>query len=96
MTAFMEFRRTLDRNRKARSKGGMGMKPLIEINERRQGEPAAKRQRGAVQDLVLAKLRRGLMVGAFVPGKTITIRSLVEVLGSSRMQVSEAINQLKA
>jgi DNA-binding GntR family transcriptional regulator len=74
----------------------MGMKPLIAISERREREPAAKRQRGAVQDRVLAKLRRGLMVGAFVPGQTITLRRLAELLGTSPMPVREAINQLTA
>ena len=61
--------------------------------KRENGSPV-KRQRGEVQDLVLSKLRRGLMIGAFVPGQKITLRRLAEMLGTSPMPVRKAINQL--
>jgi DNA-binding GntR family transcriptional regulator len=57
--------------------------------------PAARR-RGELQDRVVAQLRRGLMVGAFVPGQTVSLRKLAEHLGTSAMPVREAINQLTA
>jgi DNA-binding GntR family transcriptional regulator len=72
------------------------MKRFMAVSERERGEETGKRQRGALQDQVLAKLRRGLMVGAFVPGQTITLRRLAELLGTSPMPVREAINQLTA
>ena len=36
------------------------------------------------------------MIGAFVPGQTITIRRLAELLGTSPMPVRKAINQMTA
>jgi DNA-binding GntR family transcriptional regulator len=72
------------------------MKPLIATSERPERAPGAKQQRGVVQDRVLAQLRRGLMVGALVPGQMITLRRLAEMLGTSPMPVREAINQLTA
>jgi DNA-binding GntR family transcriptional regulator len=49
-----------------------------------------------VQDRVLEKLRSGLMIGVFVPGQTITLRRLAEMLGTSPMPVRKAIHQLTA
>ena len=57
--------------------------------------PVARR-RGELQDRVVAQLRRGLMIGAFVPGQTISLRKLAQDLGVSPMPVREAINQLTA
>jgi DNA-binding GntR family transcriptional regulator len=57
---------------------------------------APPRRRGELQDRVSAQLRRGLMVGKFVPGQVITLRSLARDLGTSAMPVREAINQLVA
>ncbi|HET9664178.1 MAG TPA: GntR family transcriptional regulator, partial [Burkholderiales bacterium] len=54
------------------------------------------RRRGELQDRVVDELRRALMVGAFVPGQTISLRKLAEDLGTSAMPVREAINQLTA
>jgi DNA-binding GntR family transcriptional regulator len=68
-------------------------KSRVAIKKRENGSPI-KRQRGEVQDLVLSKLRRGLMIGAFVPGQKITLRRLAEMLGTSPMPVRKAINQL--
>lgn len=60
-------------------------------------DPAVpRRRRGELQDRVAAQLRRGLMIGAFVPGQTITLRMLAKSLGTSLMPVREAINQLVA
>ena len=39
---------------------------------------AKPRRRGEVQDRVVDELRRALMVGAFVPGQTISLRKLAE------------------
>ncbi len=68
-------------------------KSRVADKTRENGSPI-KRQRGEVQDLVLSKLRRGLMIGAFVPGQKITLRRLAELLGTSPMPVRKAINQL--
>jgi len=57
-------------------------------------ESGAARPRKGLQDRVYAQLKRGLMIGAFVPGQTITLRKLAETLGTSPMPVREAIAQL--
>jgi DNA-binding GntR family transcriptional regulator len=72
------------------------MKSLIAIDEEVRRPPAAKRHRGEVQDRVLERLRSGLMIGVFVPGQTITLRRLAEMLGTSPMPVRKAIHQLTA
>lgn len=72
------------------------MKSVIAIEEEVRRPLAAKRQRGEVQDRVLEKLRSGLMSGVFVPGQTITLRRLAEMLGTSPMPVRKAIHQLTA
>lgn len=56
----------------------------------------AKPPRGALQDEVLAKLRQGLMLGAFVPGQVISLRKLANTLGTSAMPVRDALAQLVA
>lgn len=56
----------------------------------------AKMRRGQVQDEVLARIRRGLMVGAYVPGQIMSIRKLAAQLGTSPMPVREALSQLVA
>jgi DNA-binding GntR family transcriptional regulator len=53
-------------------------------------------KRGSVQDGVLEKLRRGLMVGAFIPGQIISIRRLAALVGTSPMPVRDALSQLLA
>lgn len=60
------------------------------------GAPERPRRRGELQDRVVDQLRRGLMIGAFVPGQTISLRRLADDLGTSSMPVREAINQLVA
>ena len=76
----------------------MGLTPLIHVDRQRARAKAAAapRKRGAMQGRVLAELRHGLIVGAFVPGQTITLRRLAELLGTSPMPVREAIDQLTA
>ncbi|HYC43888.1 MAG TPA: GntR family transcriptional regulator [Burkholderiales bacterium] len=67
--------------------------------KKRAGKPAkraAPRRSGEMQDRVLAQLQRALMIGAFVPGQTISLRKLAESFGTSAMPVREAINQLVA
>lgn len=58
--------------------------------------PPTPRKRGELQDRVSAELRHRLMVGKFVPGQVITLRTLARGLGTSAMPVREAINQLVA
>lgn len=71
--------------------------PIGIVRKLRRGQPPPEqRRRGAVQDQVLAELCHGLMVGALVPGQTITLRQLAQLLGTSPMPVREAINQLTA
>lgn len=60
------------------------------------GKRARPRRRGELQDRIVDELRRALMVGAFVPGQTISLRKLAEDFGTSAMPVREAINQLTA
>lgn len=57
---------------------------------------APKRRRGAVRDHVLAELRRGLMVGAFVPGQVMSLRKLATRFQTSPMPVREALTELFA
>jgi DNA-binding GntR family transcriptional regulator len=56
----------------------------------------AKRRRGELQDQVLARLRNGLMAGAFVPGQVMSLRKLASSLGTSPMPIREALTQLVA
>jgi len=56
----------------------------------------ARRRKGEVQDQVLARLRNGLMIGAFTPGRSMSLRKLASSLGTSAMPVREAIKQLVA
>lgn len=55
-----------------------------------------KLRRGEVQDNVVAELRRGLMVGSFVPGQIMSLRKLAAGLGTSPMPIREALTQLVA
>lgn len=57
---------------------------------------AAKQRRGQVQDRVVAGLRHGLMVGAFIPGQVMSLRKLAAAFGTSSMPVRDAVNQLVA
>ncbi len=59
-----------------------------------QAGESANRRRSGLQERVYAQIKRGLMIGAFVPGQTITLRKLAETLGTSPMPVREAIAQL--
>lgn len=54
------------------------------------------RKRGHVQDLVAARLRHGLMVGAFIPGQIMSLRKLAAAFGTSPMPVREALSHLVA
>ena len=53
-------------------------------------------RRGQVQDEVLRRIRKGLMIGAFVPGQVMSLRKLASSFGTSPMPVREALNQLVA
>src|SRR5262245_50887226 len=74
----------------------MMLKTVEPAQEASGNGPLVARRRGAVQDRVSAELRHGLMIGVLVPGQTITLRRLAELLGTSPMPVREAINQLTA
>src|SRR5579884_2209875 len=56
----------------------------------------ARARRGQVQDAGLQKIRKGLMIGAFVPGQVMSLRKLASSLGTSPMPVREALKQLIA
>lgn len=49
-----------------------------------------------MQSMVLDRLRFGLMSGVFVPGQTLSLRSLAAALGTSPMPVRESLSRLVA
>lgn len=53
-------------------------------------------RRGKLQDQVLEQLRKGLMVGALIPGQVMSLRKLASSLGTSPMPVRGALSQLVA
>lgn len=55
-----------------------------------------KRDHGTLQQQVYSELRRCLMVGTFIPGQAVTLRTLANRLGTSPMPIREAINRLIA
>lgn len=55
-----------------------------------------KRARGHVQHQVLDYMRRGLMVGAFLPGQVMSLRKLAAGIGTSPMPVREVLSRLVA
>ena len=57
-------------------------------------EEPAKRTRGSVPEEVFQRLRRGLMVGAFVPGQVMSLRKLATSFGTSPMPIREALTRL--
>ncbi|VTU36067.1 GntR family transcriptional regulator [Variovorax sp. PBL-E5] len=57
-------------------------------------EEPTKRGRGRVQEEVFQRLRRGLMVGAFVPGQVMSLRKLASSFGTSPMPIREALTRL--
>ena len=59
-------------------------------------DSAPQRTKGSVQDSVYAELRRRLMVGYFLPGESITLRTLAADLGVSPMPVRAALRHLIA
>jgi DNA-binding GntR family transcriptional regulator len=62
-------------------------------NEDSAAEPA-KRVRGHLQNQVFERLRRGLMVGAFMPGQVMSLRKLANSFGTSPMPIREALTRL--
>ena len=57
-------------------------------------EGTPKRTRGSVPEEVFQRLRRGLMVGAFVPGHVMSLRKLAGSFGTSPMPVRDALARL--
>lgn len=68
----------------------------IAVRERPEtaAEESGKRVRGGVKEEVFQRLRRGLMVGAFVPGQVMSLRKLADSFGTSAMPVREALTRL--
>ncbi|MEJ8814766.1 GntR family transcriptional regulator [Variovorax ureilyticus] len=70
---------------------------MEKIASRRQSgtaEEPSKRARGSVPEEVFQRLRRGLMVGAFVPGQVMSLRKLAASFGTSPMPIREALTRL--
>ncbi|MGO4833242.1 GntR family transcriptional regulator [Rhizobiaceae sp. 2RAB30] len=61
-----------------------------------ESQEAPKRERGHVHEHVLRYMRRGLMVGAFLPGQVMSLRKLAAGLGTSPMPVREVLSRLVA
>jgi DNA-binding GntR family transcriptional regulator len=53
-------------------------------------------KRAHIKDLVLRRLRRGLMTGAFIPGQVMGLRALAAAFGTSSMPIREGLSQLVA
>jgi DNA-binding GntR family transcriptional regulator len=53
-----------------------------------------KRDRGHVHEHVLRYMRRGLMIGAFLPGQVMSLRKLAASFGTSPMPVREVLSRL--
>lgn len=51
---------------------------------------------GTLSKQVYEELRRSLMVGAFIPGQAVSLRSLASWLGTSLQPVREAVSRLMA
>lgn len=60
------------------------------------GKETAKKERGHVHEHVLRYMRRGLMVGAFLPGQVMSLRKLAAGFGTSPMPVREVLSRLVA
>jgi len=62
------------------------------------GEPLAAptRRRGRVHDEISARLRQGLMAGAFIPGQVMSLRKLAAAFGTSPMPIRDVLGQLVA
>jgi DNA-binding GntR family transcriptional regulator len=70
------------------------MPQIAEIERGDTNSPPAKRVRGHLQNQVFERLRRGLMVGAFVPGQVMSLRKLANGFGTSPMPIREALTRL--
>lgn len=55
-----------------------------------------ERTSGPVHDLVYQEIRHSLMVGTFVPGEKVSLRSLAQQVGTSLTPVRGAVNRLIA
>lgn len=70
------------------------MEQIAERLRQPPAEAANKRARGSVPEEVFQRLRRGLMVGAFVPGQVMSLRKLASSFGTSPMPVRDALARL--
>lgn len=53
-----------------------------------------KKERRQVHERVFSHMRRGLMIGAFLPGQSMSLRKLAERFGTSPMPVREVLSRL--
>uniref|UniRef100_C5D0Z3 Transcriptional regulator, GntR family n=1 Tax=Variovorax paradoxus (strain S110) TaxID=543728 RepID=C5D0Z3_VARPS len=70
------------------------MQETVERPQREATAEPSKRARGSVPEEVFQRLRRGLMVGAFVPGQVMSLRKLASSFGTSAMPIREALTRL--
>lgn len=70
--------------------------PKPKLSEAEGGAAAPKRERRHVHEQVFGHMRRGLMIGAFVPGQVMSLRKLAASFGTSPMPVREVLSRLVA
>jgi DNA-binding GntR family transcriptional regulator len=70
------------------------MEQIVERLRQPALEATSKRARGSVPEEVFQRIRRGLMVGAFVPGQVMSLRKLAGSFGTSPMPVRDALARL--
>src|SRR4051794_6599884 len=71
--------------------GSAGARRIAAV--RREGQP---HPRAPVHDKVYQAIQEGLIGGRFVPGRSVTLRGLAEILGVSPMPVRAAVARLVA
>lgn len=82
------------RQRPAAQKAQVAMPRIAEAERAESAAQPPKRVRGHVQNQVFERLRRGLMVGAFMPGQVMSLRKLATSFGTSPMPIREALTRL--
>ncbi len=72
------------------------MPPKTSADGKEDGAQSPKRERRHVHEQVFNHMRRGLMIGAFLPGQTMSLRKLAASFGTSPMPVREVLSRLVA
>lgn len=75
---------------------GRDMDPAPERKSPDPEESPQKRERRHVYGTVMSRMRRGLMIGAFLPGEVMSLRKLAAEFGTSAMPVREVLSRLVA